>query len=80
MINSLVHVILDRKKIVGHSLKRELMKQRRNAVEAAIQNQQLGPGLLRPFTHGRLVGFVSVQFLLYDLSQFDVSFVIAANK
>lgn len=69
----LVDVVLYRKQVVGHRLQRELVQDRRDAVEAPVQNQKLRAGFLRPLAHRRLIRFIRVQLLLNELRQLDVA-------
>lgn len=52
------------------------MQQWRDSVESSIQEQQNGLGLFRTFPHGRLVGLVNVQLLLYHLGKLSVALVV----
>jgi hypothetical protein len=54
-------------------LEGELMQQRRHTIKAAVQQQQLAPGLLWPHAHAGLVCLVCVQLLLHQLSQLSIA-------
>lgn len=77
---ALVHVVLDLQQIVGHGLQSELVKQRGDAVEAAVEDQQLRPGFLGSLAHRRLVRLVGVQLLLHHLGQLQVAVEITEQE
>lgn len=49
----LVNVIFNRQQIITHSLKSQFMKHRRAGVKATIQDQELGPCLVRTLARHR---------------------------
>lgn len=74
--NLLVDIVNDGQKIVSHCLQSQFVQQWCDTIESTIQNKQLGTGFLRSFAHGWLVGFVGIQFLLNQLSQFNIAIPI----